>query len=110
MNMGLARLIFAIALVSVTFLGCENLKGEIGETCSSDGDCQGELHCEEGSSGTDQCTTTCVNSTVVEDYCTANYGSDYFCIGAGICVRSCQYDAECPSGTACNGYWWCERP
>lgn len=108
--MGFTRLAVAMALVAAALLGCDNPKGGIGETCTSDSDCQGELRCEDGSTGTDQCTTTCVNSTVVEDHCTVSYGSDYHCIGAGICVRSCDNDADCPSGTECNGYWWCERP
>jgi hypothetical protein len=79
----------------------------VGDTCETAADCPNGMHCREDSVdylAHEQCTAPC--STAAE---CASLGSDTMCIQAGICVRTCSLDSDCPPLTQCNSSGWCER-
>jgi hypothetical protein len=76
------------------------------------GGCQATRECREGLSCVDrdgviegQCSATCSESSS----CQAEFGAAALCLGADLCARSCARASDCPSGTDCNVYGWCER-
>jgi hypothetical protein len=80
---------------------------QLGGACSSTHDCRKGTTCVEVAgvmSG--QCSAAC-NAT---DACQQQFGTAALCLGADVCARTCEASSECPSGTACNSYGWCERP
>ena len=84
------------------------LKGSLGTTCEADSDCQSPLTCHIDNIdyiGHKQCATSCSSS----DSCKTTYGENSFCIGAGICVRGCKTDTDCPNLTECGMGAWCQR-
>lgn len=78
---------------------------QLGERCESSLECQRGLSCsdEEGVLS-DQCAAGCAT----DSSCQERFGARSMCIGIDQCVRSCDADERCPSGTACNGHGWCE--
>lgn len=79
----------------------------LGLPCDADSDCGSGLKCHTDyldyvSHG--QCTLDCDRS----DACDAiSLGS--FCIGAHVCVRPCDSNADCVDKTRCIDAGWCER-
>jgi hypothetical protein len=79
----------------------------LGGACSTTHECRKGTTCLEVEgvlSG--QCSTAC-NAT---DACQQQFGAAAICLGADVCARTCEASRDCPSGTACNTYGWCERP
>jgi hypothetical protein len=79
----------------------------LGGVCESTHQCRKGTTCVE----TDgvmagQCSTTCNSSAA----CDAQFGTASICLASDLCVRACQNAEQCPTGTACNAYGWCERP
>lgn len=74
--------------------------------CVTDRDCQNDLSCTfqpgvmEG-----QCAASCNAS----ESCQERFGTESVCLGADLCARTCELQADCPSGAVCNLYGWCER-
>ncbi|MET0385095.1 MAG: hypothetical protein ABW321_04010 [Polyangiales bacterium] len=79
----------------------------LGAACESTHECQVGTRCvdlEGVMPG--QCTAACnADST-----CTQAFGAEAQCLGADMCARTCREASDCPDGTACNAYGWCERP
>jgi hypothetical protein len=77
------------------------------------GACESTHECRKGTTCVDvdgvmsgQCSAPCNASAV----CQRGFGNDAICVGADLCARTCQSSAQCPQGTRCNAYGWCERP
>jgi hypothetical protein len=47
---------------------------------------------------------TCYSS----EECKDEFGWRSFCIGLNDCVKRCYQDDDCPAGTYCSTYDWCE--
>jgi hypothetical protein len=80
---------------------------QLGGACSSTHACQKGTTCMDVDgvfSG--QCSAACNESSS----CQQQFGAAAICLGADVCARTCQASSECPSGTQCNAYGWCERP
>jgi hypothetical protein len=78
----------------------------LGGVCESTQGCKHGTRCvdQEGvMSG--QCSTSCNDETA----CSEHFGGAVLCLGADLCARACGDAAECPAGTQCNAYGWCER-
>lgn len=80
----------------------------LGTACEQGSSCGDGLTCHSDtldylSHG--QCTKECVSS---ED-CVAALGASAMCIGAGICVRKCETQNDCPAKTVCGIGGWCAR-
>lgn len=78
----------------------------LSASCTFDVDCRAGLTCTDVygvMSG--QCSLRCSST----ESCRQRFGPRSLCIGADVCVRTCTRDADCPTGTRCNGYEWCER-
>lgn len=91
-----------------TSTGTGVVAGSLGTACESDADCKSPLLCHSDTLdyiGHKQCTTPCSTS----DSCAASFGDSSFCIGAGICVRSCLVDSDCTKLTLCSDAGWCKR-
>jgi hypothetical protein len=77
----------------------------LGGSCQIDLECQVGLECAHVSGVMKgQCAASCN----AEASCQERFGSASMCLGADLCARTCQADAECPSGSRCNDYRWCE--
>lgn len=97
-------------LLCVAFLvaaGCSKARN-LGNHCRNSEDC-GSLSCgwelkapKESAVG-QVCTLACKTS----DDCVAEFG-DSQCL-AGMCVRECRQDADCPSQTYCVNHQYCGR-
>ena len=77
------------------------------------GVCESTSGCQEGTRCVDhrgvmagQCSTSCADDSA----CAGRFGAAVLCLGADLCARACDDAADCPSGTQCNAYGWCERP
>ena len=82
--------------------------GSLGAPCQTSADCSGSLFCPLDSPQhvlDGQCSATCDSSNA----CDASLGPSRACIGANLCVRDCVNDSDCPAGTTCNDYQWCQR-
>ncbi len=78
----------------------------LGGACGADRDCQVGLVCTtEPGVLEGQCSATC-NATVS---CQDRFGAQSVCLGVDLCARTCMTDADCPSGSGCNVYNWCEQ-
>jgi hypothetical protein len=75
--------------------------------CESTHGCQRGTRCidQEGVM-VGQCSAGCSDDAA----CVARFGGRALCLGADLCARACVETSECPEGTACNAYGWCERP
>lgn len=79
----------------------------LGGRCETTLDCQYGLSCVGGDGPlAGQCAAAC-SSTVS---CTERFGPQTMCIGVDQCAVTCEDDAACPSGSACNEYGFCEAP
>jgi hypothetical protein len=78
----------------------------LGGACETTHECRKGTICTE-SDGVmkGQCSAACNSGAV----CEAEFGGTSICLAADLCARSCQNDAQCPGGTECNNYGWCER-
>ncbi|MCA9628751.1 MAG: hypothetical protein KC766_13830 [Myxococcales bacterium] len=88
--------------------GEESARGALGKACDASDDCPGDLFCNYDSSdyvAHRQCSSACSNT----DQCKSEFGPDSFCVGAGVCVKACHSDSECPSKSRCGTSGWCER-
>jgi hypothetical protein len=82
--------------------------GELGKACELDSDCKSPLTCHYDSTdyvAHKQCTLPCESS----EFCKGTFGEGSFCIGAGVCVRRCALNTDCPSLTQCIDSGWCMR-
>jgi len=59
--------------------------GDLGGTCESTDDCDGDLVCPAGGHLADHCAAECVH----DDDCTVAVGDGYYCL-AGVCTRVCR--------------------
>lgn len=79
----------------------------IGGICQSTHGCREGTRCvDEESVMQGQCSTSCNDNLA----CTVRFGGAVLCLGADLCARACSGAADCPEGTQCNAYGWCERP
>lgn len=80
---------------------------DLGAPCERTEECQVGLRCG-GSDGVlgAQCSAGCNETT----FCQERFGSASVCLGADLCARTCGTSEECPAGTTCNVYGWCETP
>lgn len=79
--------------------------GPLGSACTVDRDCLLGLECVyEAGVMEAQCAARC-NETAA---CQEDFGTASMCLGADLCARTCQADADCPEGAVCNAYGWCE--
>jgi hypothetical protein len=77
----------------------------LGARCTADRDCATGLECVDIEGLLDaQCTAGCSST----DSCRLRFGTQALCIGADVCVHTCEADGDCPLGTFCNPYAWCE--
>jgi hypothetical protein len=101
----------AVCLVVVGALGFSDAtRAEhpqpLGGICESTHDCQKGTTCQEIDGVLNgQCSASCNG----DDACREPFGRDSLCLGADVCARSCEQNADCPEGTRCNAYRWCER-
>lgn len=86
--------------------------GELGAPCAESDPCDQGSVSESGSNPFcnvhylgGQCSQQCET----DDECVKSWGEGAVCIVAGYCVRSCAEDKDCPKGTTCNEYMWCDR-
>jgi hypothetical protein len=85
-----------------------SLLGTLGNVCELDSDCKSPLVCNYDSTNYiahKQCVLPCKTN----GECESAFGADAFCLGAGICVRACLLDSECPPLTQCFEAGWCKR-
>ena len=79
----------------------------LGGSCLWDRECLLGLQCVEVDGVlAGQCSAAC-NTT---GSCQQRFGQSALCIGADVCVRTCENADQCPGGTTCNAYGWCETP
>ena len=76
------------------------------------GVCESTHGCLRGTRCVDQdgvmegpCSTGCSDNMACADH----FGGAVLCLGADLCARACGETADCPAGTECNAYGWCER-
>ena len=78
---------------------------ELGGLCSSDSDCQVGLTCAQVPGVMEgQCSAFCNSNALCEE----RFGSASMCVGADLCARTCGTQAECPQGSGCNAFGWCD--
>ena len=78
----------------------------LGGACDVTRDCVEGLRCVDSDGVIEgQCSAPCSDSSS----CQNRFGAQAMCLGADLCARSCARTADCPSGTDCNVYGWCER-
>ena len=78
----------------------------LGGACAGTRDCRAGTHCIESDGVlTGQCSAACVDSSS----CAEAFGEPALCLGNDLCARACTQATDCPSGTTCNVYGWCER-
>ena len=79
---------------------------DLGGPCEGLRGCRAGLICADVDDVLEgQCSATC-NS---DETCRQAFGPSSMCIGVDRCVLVCTVDQECPEGTFCNPYGWCER-
>jgi hypothetical protein len=108
--------LFAAASLLMVFVGCSssdsgNSTPVLGDICTSSADCGGQMVCHSDTTNyvaNGQCTASTECS---KDSQCSGFGSAHgaMCIGANICVATCGVQSDCPNGTICNSYGWCER-
>ena len=78
----------------------------LGGICEGTRDCRAGTHCIE-SDGilAGQCSAACAESSS----CRQAFGDQALCLGNDLCARACTQATDCPNGTTCNVYGWCER-
>jgi hypothetical protein len=77
----------------------------LGGSCDDDRDCQLGLQCTSVAGVMEgQCAASC-NST---PSCQERFGEQSLCLGADVCARACTNAQQCPAGSTCNLYGWCE--
>ena len=78
----------------------------LGGSCNATRDCREGLSCVDRDGVIEgQCSAACSESSS----CQTEFGAAALCLGADLCARSCARASDCPSGTDCNVYGWCER-
>lgn len=100
---------------SLLVLGALAVVGPISrapDAAALGGSCEATRECREGLDCVDregviegQCSATCSDSSS----CRAKFGDAALCLGADLCAQTCARASDCPSGTNCNVYGWCER-
>lgn len=105
-------LVAAMAAAAACFSGCggggSGAAASLGAACDTSQDCPSGITCNTDTTdyiANKQCTTSCTTDAT----CHSMFGADSHCIGAGICVRECNTNADCPDLSICNGYGWCDR-
>ena len=79
----------------------------LGGVCESTQGCQRGTRCvDQAGVMAGQCSTSCSDNNACADH----FGAAVLCLGADLCARACDDAADCPAGTQCNAYGWCERP
>lgn len=79
----------------------------LGGVCEETRECRTGSRCVEHLGVMEgQCSATCSESLS----CQSSFGGNALCLGADLCARTCADSSECPEGTECNTYGWCERP
>lgn len=100
---------FLIGLVTLGFRDVRRAADAegLGGVCESTHGCRQGTRCVEQDGVMEgQCSTNC-NDTLA---CSQQFGAAVLCLGADLCARACSIAADCPDGTQCNAYGWCERP
>jgi hypothetical protein len=100
---------FVVAIVTVGLRDGQRAADAtgLGGVCESTYGCQRGTRCiERDGVMPGQCSTSCSDDTA----CAGHYGGSVLCLGADLCARACDEANECPEGTTCNAYGWCERP
>lgn len=109
---------FLLLSSAVILLGALSLLDDPNPTRAPDarplgGICEGTRECRLGTRCIDsdgvlagQCSASCAANSA----CQQAFGLDTMCLGADLCARACDKPSDCPSGTICNDYGWCERP
>jgi len=78
----------------------------LGGLCESTHACQDGMRCVDAEGVMEgQCSSSCSDTSA----CTAQFGQAVLCLGADLCARACAEASDCPQGTRCNVYGWCER-
>jgi len=78
----------------------------LGGVCESTYECRKGTYCvQSGEVLQGQCSSDC-NATSV---CSGAFGLSSLCLASDLCAKTCRTTADCPAGTRCNGYAWCER-
>lgn len=79
----------------------------LGGVCESTHGCLRGTRCvEQDGVMIGQCSSSCSDDAA----CAEHFGGAVLCLGADLCARACGEASDCPDGTTCNGYGWCERP
>ena len=79
----------------------------LGGTCDGTRECRVGTRCIDNDgvlSG--QCSAACSDTSS----CQQSFGTQTLCLGVDLCARACAGTNDCPSGTSCNAYGFCERP
>jgi hypothetical protein len=78
----------------------------LGGVCESTSGCQEGTRCvDQRGVMAGQCSASCSDDSACSDH----FGAAVLCLGADLCARACDGAADCPAGTQCNAYGWCER-
>ncbi|MEY4578431.1 MAG: hypothetical protein RL701_3134 [Pseudomonadota bacterium] len=78
----------------------------LGGVCESTHECRKGTRCFDVQGVMEgQCSAPC-NSNAL---CNNTFGAAALCLGADLCARTCRFSSDCPEGTTCNAYSWCER-
>lgn len=104
-------------LVAANVSGClldateEKRKGGLGELCESSADCEEREYCSVNANKSSVVSNQCTGSCQDDDDCVFKLisATGTRCLTSKTCVRLCTVNSDCPSGTACNEYQWCER-
>lgn len=100
---------FVVAIVTVGLRDGQRAADAktLGGVCESTHGCQSGTRCvEQDGVMVGQCSASCSD----DSGCTQQFGGAVLCLGADLCARACGDAADCPQGTQCNAYGWCERP
>ena len=74
--------------------------------CETTRDCQSGTRCVQDEAALEaQCSAPCSATAS----CQEQFGSPAICLGVDLCARACAQASDCPAGTVCNAYNWCER-
>ena len=80
---------------------------DLGGLCEETRECRSGSRCVDQTGVMEgQCSATCSESLS----CQSAFGGKSLCLGADLCARTCADSGDCPAGTECNAYGWCERP